>query len=184
MIKNSLRGGKATISRRYVSANNHLVKDHDKSKPSRFITYLNANSLYATAESEPLPVGNFRFLDEWEIKTFDLDKVSADSETGYIIECDLQYPIELHDLHNDYPMAPEHLTVTRDILSPYSVSLLDPKQPWQPSKKLVPNLFDKTKYVAYYRNLQLYKRHGLIITKFYRILSFSQRDLSTANAVD
>jgi len=61
-----------------------------------------------------LPVGNFRFLDEWEIKTIDLDKVSADSETGYIIECDLQYPIELHDLHNDYPMAPEHLTVTRD----------------------------------------------------------------------
>jgi len=83
MIENSLRGGIAKISRRYASANNHLVKDHDKSKPSRFITYLDANSLYATAQSEPLPVGNFRFLDEWEIKTFDLDKVSADSETGY-----------------------------------------------------------------------------------------------------
>ena len=74
-------------------------------------------------------------------------------------------------LHN----GPEHLTVTRDMLSPYSVGLLDPKRPWQPSKKLVPNFFDKTKYVAHYRNLQLYKRHGLIITKFHQILSFSQR---------
>jgi len=45
------------------------------------------------------------------------------------MECDLQYPIELHDLHNDYPMAPEHLTVTRNMLSPYSVGLLDPKRP-------------------------------------------------------
>ena len=139
MIENSLRRGTATISRRYAFANNYLVNDHDKSKPSRFITYLDANSLYATALSEPLSVGNFRFLDEWEIKTFDLDKVSADSETGYIIECDLQYLIELHDLHNDYPMASEHLTVSRDMLRPYSVG---PKRPWQPRKKFVLNLFD------------------------------------------
>jgi len=127
-IENSLRGGIATISRRYASANNHFVKDQDKSKPSRFVTYLDANSLYATAQSEPLPVGNFSFLDEWEIKTFDLDKVSADSETGYIIQCDIQHPIELHDLHNDYPMASEHLTVTRDMLSPYSCSRINMRE--------------------------------------------------------
>ena len=45
MIENSIRGGIATISRRYASENNHLVKDHDKLKPSRFIIYLDANSL-------------------------------------------------------------------------------------------------------------------------------------------
>ena len=53
-------------------------------------------------------------------------------------------------------MAPEHLTVTRDMLSPFALSLLDPARLWTPSEKLVPNLLDKTKYVANYRNLQLY----------------------------
>ena len=174
MLENNMRGGIASISQRYASANNQYVEGYDDSEPSRFITYLDANSLYATAQSEPLPVGNFRFLEEVEIRDFDLDSIEADAEIGYIVECDLSYPAHLHDMHNDYPMAPEHLTVTRDMLSPFALSLLDPARPWTPSEKLVPNLLDKTKYVAHYRNLQLYTRHGLVITKIHRILSFTQ----------
>ena len=63
-------------------------------------------------------------------------------------------------------MAPEHLTVTTAMLSDYAESFLDPDRPWKPSKKLVPNLLNMTKYVAHYRNLQLYTKHGLMITKF------------------
>jgi len=61
-----------------------------------------------------------------------------DSNTGYIIECDLGYPAHLHDRHNNYPMAPEHLTVTRDMFSPFALSLLeaDPRRPWIPTQKL------------------------------------------------
>jgi len=112
-IENSMRGGIATISQRYASANNSYVDGHNRSEPNRYITYLDANSLYATAQSEPLPVGNFRFLDDDEIQNFDLATIEPDAEVGYIVECDLEYPAHLHDLHNDYPMAPEHLTVTR-----------------------------------------------------------------------
>jgi len=61
--------------------------------------------LYATAQSEPLPVGNFRFLEEAEIRDFDLDTIEADAEIGYIVDCDLSYPAHLHDMHNVYPMA-------------------------------------------------------------------------------
>ena len=43
--------------------------------------------------------------------------------TGYFIECDLEYPEELHDLHNDYPLAPEKLIVEDDWLSPYCKQL-------------------------------------------------------------
>jgi len=174
MIENNMRGGIATISQRYASANNPLVDGYEDEEARRYITYLDANSLYATAQSEPLPVGNFRFLTEDEIENFDLASVKADAEVGYIIEWDLTYPTHLHDSHNDYPMAPEHLTVMRDMLSPFADSLLDPSRPWKPTKKLVPNLLDKTKYVTHYRNLQLYVRHGLVVTKIHRILSFTQ----------
>ena len=53
--------------------------------------------------------------------------------------------------------------------------MLDPSRPWIPTKKLVPNLLDKTNYVTHYRNLQLYVRHGLVVTKIHRILSFTQQ---------
>jgi len=43
--------------KRYASA----VEGHSDSEESRYITYIDANSLYATAQSEPLPVVNFRF---------------------------------------------------------------------------------------------------------------------------
>jgi len=59
------------------------------------------------------------------------------------------------------------------MLSDYAESFLDPDRPWKPSKKLVPNLLNMTKYVAHYRNLQLYTKHGLVITKIHRILSFT-----------
>jgi hypothetical protein len=78
----------------------------------------------------------------------------------------------LHDDHNDYPLAPEHLTVTEDMLSPYALSF-DGRLP-RPTKKLVPNLMDKTKYVVHYRNLKFYVAHGLVVTKIHRVLAFRQ----------
>ena len=75
-------------------------------------------------------------IDRYDTKC--LNCVPSDSSTGYILECDLSYPPELHDLHADYPMEPEHLEITEDMLSPYSKSLIDPLHPWQPSKKTRP----------------------------------------------
>jgi len=70
MLETNLRGGIATISKRYAPANNKHVEGYEDSEESRYITYLDANGLYATALSQPLPVGNFRFLDEIEIEKF------------------------------------------------------------------------------------------------------------------
>jgi len=72
------------------------------------------------------------------------------------------------------PMASEHLEITEDMLSPYSKSFIDPLHLWQPSKKLVPNLINKQKYVCHYRNLQFYLNHGLKLDKIHRIISFTQ----------
>jgi len=149
MIENSMRGGIVTISKRYACANNPLLADFDPSKVTKFSTYLDANSLYATAQCEPLPVGKFRFLSDKEVAEFDFDTIAPDVETGYIIECNLEYSDHLHDIHNDYPMAPEHLEVSRDILSQFALDLIDLRRPWVPSKKLIPNLMNKTKYVTH-----------------------------------
>ena len=100
MIENSIRGGISTISNRYAKANNDLLPDdHDPNKPTDYITYLDANNLYGSAQSEPLPVGDFRFLTPEEISQLDLMNIAEDSPTGYIIDCDLQYPAHLHNMH-------------------------------------------------------------------------------------
>ena len=88
MLETNLTGGIATITKRYASANNKHAEGYNDSEESRYTTYLDANRLHATARNEPLPVGNFRFLDEIEIKKLSLDSIAADASIGYIIECD------------------------------------------------------------------------------------------------
>ena len=117
-------------------------------------------------------MGDFRFLSEEEIARLDLLRVSIDSPTGYIVDCDLDYPDHLHDDHSDYPLAAEHLEITADMLSARAKSLR--RDGWKPSTKLVPNLYDKKRYVTHYRNLQLYVARGLTLRKMHRVLSFSQ----------
>ena len=69
--------------------------------------------------SQSLPVSEFKFMKDDEISRIDFCQVADDARTGYIVECDLEYPENLHDLHNDYPLAPQAITVTEDMLSPY-----------------------------------------------------------------
>ena len=81
--------------------------------------YWDANNLYGWAMSQSLPVTNFKFLTQKEINNFDFDSVSQNSQTGYILECDLKYPKELHELYNDYPLCPEKIEVNSDMLPKY-----------------------------------------------------------------
>ena len=122
--------------------------------------------------SESLPYDHFRFLSADEIRKLDYMNIPDDSSTGYILEVDLEYPHHLHDLHNDYPLAPESLLITRDMLSPFCKSF---KQKHCDARKLVPNLQHKTKYIVHYRNLKLYADLGMKITQVHRVLSFSQK---------
>jgi len=91
-IEGGMRGGIATISKQHTVANNPDVEGYDPTQPNCYITYLDANSLYATAQSQPLPVSDFRILVEQEMRDFDLDSIATDAPTGYILECDLQCP--------------------------------------------------------------------------------------------
>ena len=133
------------------------------------------NNLYGTAMIQPLPQRDFEFMNEEQLQNFDFMSVPADSPTGYILEVDLDYDETLHNIHNDYPLCPENVSIFEEDLSPYTKLLaekLDVKI--VPTKKLVCNLKNKTKYVIHYRNLQLYVKLGIRVTKVHRVIEFTQ----------
>ena len=75
----------------------------------------------------------------------DVMSINEKSDAGYFLEVDLKYPDELHDLHNDYPLAPEKLAVTNDMLSKYCKSIADKYEiKVGDVEKLIPNLDNKT----------------------------------------
>ena len=65
--------------------------------------------------SQYLPTGNFREMTDKEINKIDLGKYKTNGKKGLILEVDLEYPRELHDLHNDYPVAPEKAKVSKNV---------------------------------------------------------------------
>jgi hypothetical protein len=92
-----------------------------------------------------------------------------------MLQVDIEYPEELHDSHNDYPLCPEALTVQPDELSPYTKALADKLVITSGScQKLICNLKTKHRYAVHYRNLKLYVRLGMKVTKIHRVISFTQ----------
>ena len=90
------------------------MKNYDKNK-TKYIMYLDANNLYGWAVSQYLPTDGFNWMSEKEIKKLNLSKYTEDSKKGLILEADLEYPEELHDIHNDYPFAVEKINVEKDM---------------------------------------------------------------------
>ena len=147
MVEKGIRGGVSMISTRQGIANNKYMKDHDPSLPSKHIIYLDANNLYGWAMSKPLPTHGFKWMTKKQLTNWE--------RLPCILEVDLEYPHDLHNLHNDYPLAPEHLEMSG-------------------VEKLIPNLYDKKKYVVHYEALKLYEKHGLKITRIHRGITFQQ----------
>ena len=102
-----MRGGIFYIAKRYSKADNKYMKSYDVNKLSKFITYLDANNLYGWEMSQYFPYGGFEWLSKEEIKNFDVNSIGTNSFDGYILEVHHEYRDELHDVHNNYPLAPE-----------------------------------------------------------------------------
>ena len=150
MVEKGIRGGVSMISNRYGKANNKYMGDKfNPSEPSKYLTYLDANNLYGAAMSMKLPTHGFEWMNKYELNN--LENYSC------ILEVDLEYPKELHDLHNDYPLAPEQIEVNK-------------------VEKLIPNLRDKEKYVLHYENLKQYLDLGLELTCIHRGIKFEESE--------
>ena len=148
MYEKGIRGGVSMISNRYAKANNKYMGDKfNSNEPSKYIQYLDANNLYGWAMSKPLPTHGFKWMKDNELRVWE--------KTPCILEVDLEYPKELHDLHNDYPLAPEQIEVNK-------------------TKKLIPNLWNKKNYVIHYENLKQCLNLGLKITNIHRGIKFKE----------
>ena len=179
MIEHGLRGGMTQCSFKKVDTHNkYMNEDYDKSKPSSYISYLDANNLYGLAMCKKLPYDDFKWyygrMDEKRVMKYSDD----DDDIGYILEVDLDYPKELHDFHKDYPLAPEIMCINGSMLSQvqkdihkyyYGKDASDEK-----TNKLVLNVMDKKKYVLHISALKFYLQQGLSLRKVHRAISFKQ----------
>ena len=156
-VEAAIRGGVSMISNRYGKANNKYMENYNPDEESKFITYLDANNLYGWSMSQKLPYKNFHWLDETKLVDFNPTQLDTEDDTGYILQVDFEYPKELHDADNDYPLAPEPLLLNKIY-------------------KLTPNLYNKTKYILHLKNLQLYLSLGLKLTKIHKVLAFDKKD--------
>ena len=174
-IKKSMPGGVSYIANRYEKADSKYMKEYDEKALSKYIMYLDTNNFYDWAMSQYLPTGNFKWMSDKEISKINLGKYKTDGKNGLILEVYLEYPQELHDMHNDYPVCPEKVKVSKNMLSAYckkiaekyniSIGLVS---------KLISTLRDKKEYVLHYCNLPLYLDLGLKIKKVHRVLKFDQ----------
>ena len=179
MVEKGLRGGMCQVSKKHVKANNKYMKEYDENIVQSYINYLDANYLYGLAMSQKLPYGELEWSDD--IQNADDILNYSDGDDGYILEVDLEYPETLHDLHSDYPLAPENMSVSADMVSNFSKNIYglyhDGKQVTdEKGKKLILNVMDKTCYVVHIRNLKYYLEMGLKLKKIHRVIKFKQSE--------
>ena len=146
-IEKGIRGGTSQVTKRYAKANNPYMTDFEINKLISYIIYLDANNLYGAAMSKKLPKRGFKWIPNEELENW--------RNMPCILEVDLEYPKNLHDSHKDLPLAPEKLAVNK-------------------VKKLIPNLFDKKRYVIHHETLKFYEKQGLKITKIHKGIKFQE----------
>lgn len=142
-IERGLRGGVSSIMHRHGKANNKYLSNYDPEEESKYLMYLDTNNLYGWAMRQYMPTGGFRWLDPDKTGLW---RYRKNSQKGVILGVDIDYPAELHGSHNSFPLAPEKIKVTDDMLSDYckkyqqkySISVGG-------SYKLIPSLLDKKK---------------------------------------
>ena len=157
MIEEGIRGGICHAVHRYAKANNEYMKNYDKSKESSYIQYLDANNLYGAAMYEKLLINGFKWvndisrIDNKFVKSYDKNN----SDKGYILEVDVDYPSKLHKLHSNMPFIPERMKKHK-------------------TQKLVSSLHDKKKYVVHISILKQALDHRLKLKKVHKVIELNQ----------
>ena len=159
MVEKGIRGGICQAIHRHAKVNYKYMKNYDKDITSSYLAYLDGNNLYGWAMSQKLPVNGFKWVEKSRLSRFNerfIKNYNENSDIGYFLEVDIDYPKELFNLHKDLPFLPERKKVNK-------------------CEKLICSIEDKEKYVVHIRALKQALNHGLILKKVHRIIKFNQR---------
>ena len=161
LLENGIRGGvSGVMGDRYV-----------KSDENKNIIYFDATNLYGFSMSQALPYDNIKFETE-NVCLEEILNTPDDSDIGYFLEVDLEYPHNIRQKTENFPFAPENKTISKDDFGPYMKSIM-PKN-YVSHKKLICDWTDKKNYLIHYRMLKFYIRHGMKINKVHSVISFKQ----------
>ena len=123
-------------------------------------------------------MGDFEWVNESEYEKINWNNISTKDEIGYILEVDLEYPEELHDLHSDFPLAPEKCKIENKDLSAYQKDLLEYLKTYgyrrAPAEKLLTTFNSREKYILHFSNFKLYLNLGMKLKKIHRVQKFRQ----------
>ena len=160
LLENNIRGGISSVmGDRYV-----------KSDKNKKILYIDANNLYGHSMSQYLPYDGIKF--DNNIKLEDILNTPDDSDIGYFVEADLIYPDNIKKKTKNFPFAPENKKNDPYIFNDYMKEIRPDN--YTSTKKLICDWSDKKNYLIHYRMLKFYIRHGMIVDKVHKIISFKQ----------
>src|SRR5271156_3772252 len=183
LFEKSIRGGISFCNTHYIKASNthtstrQLLPTNDDVS----IMYIDANNLYGGALSQKLPVSEF--IEYPNPETIDWLRIDTETDYGYMLEVDLEYPPEIHDKTQNFPLAAESRDITHDMLTDEMKILYrqlniirgrkeDAEMPT--CNKLVGTCYNKTQYVVHFKILKFYLQQGLKITKHHQCIRFKQ----------
>ena len=170
-IEGCMRGCISYNNKRFSKADNEYCPDYDENKTKAYIKYLDKNNLYGDGMGQYFPYGGFKWVKFNNAVVNRILNKSDNSLYGYFLEVDLDYPKELHDIHNDYSIAPGKIKPEDEMLSLYSFEIKNEYNIKTGGiNKLPPNLMSKKNYGVHYRNLQYHLSQGLTFKKVQRIL--------------
>ena len=157
MFEKGIRRGITQSVHRWAAANNPYMGSEYNNKPTKYLQYMDANSLYGWAMSQPLPTGGFHWVElrkDWKPKTI-VEELVVKKDRGYLLEVDVAYPKELHDYHNDLTFMCEKMKING-------------------VEKLVPNLYYKKIFVIHIKALKQAIDHGLVLERIHRCIEIKQ----------
>ena len=131
------------------------MKNDDKNTNSSYLTCLDANNLYGWAVAQKLPVNGLEWVEDLcQFKQDFIKNYDENSDKGYFLEVDAEYPKKLFNLHSDLPFLPERKKIRK-------------------CNKLVCDFHYKKRYVVHIKALKQALKHRL--KKVHRVIQFNQK---------
>lgn len=174
-VESHLKGGFAFVGERHYQ----LDEEIDAEGRRQALIILDVNNLYGRQMTRPLSVGSATWMKRKDFSQIDWSATSEDDPHGYIVECDLSFPLHTHRWFASFPPAPEKMKVTRDMLSSYQLICNDIQHgkqdsPFVTHEKLIASLNPRIRYGIHYLHLRTLVNLGISLDKVHKVLRFKQ----------